>query len=582
MNEEKEPRAGLTGGDAGQETDARQQTEAAGERPESPAPESEKKENPERTETEKAEAQAPGERTEKAGDAAEGEPGEDRPGKEKKERGAFFKSSRFRHGSVSTAFTAVFLAVIVLVNVLVGILGERFPSVNLDLTQGKSNSLTEEGAKAVDSVKIPTEIYVLATKQQVESDSLYSSQGIRYSQVGSLLAKIAERNPKIKVEYVDLDKNPTFAADYKNDSLAVGDVLVKTDKRYRVLAYTDLFNVQYSQDYSSSQVYSNVEGALVSALGAATSDKLPVVAFDTGHEEQQDMSAYQELLKNNSFETKEFNLLTDAIPENTQMIVLAQPNRDYTDEEIKKLSDFLGSKALAGDRSLMVTFYPGEAETPKLATFLEEWGIQVPRSVVVESDQSKFIANNPSYILSDIQSDLPLRATGDGSPVDYGYFITPQSNPIKILFDAKGNKSTHSLAKSSDSCYVVTSETKSAENLPKAASNTAVLSQDTMKNGDESYRANVIAVGSSMAFSDGIVNSGTFGNGKYMVDLTKYATGTADSSSQANLSAKPLNSTDITMTAEVSTFLGLGVFILLIPLAIAAAGIVVFNKRRHL
>ena len=81
---------------------------------------------------------------------------------------------------------------------------------------------------------------------------------------------------------------------------------------------------------------------------------------------------------------------------------------------------------------------------------------------------------------------------------------------------------------------------------------------------------------------DGIVNAGTFGNGKYMVDLSKYATGTSDSASVANIAAKPLNAQDITMTSAVSSFLGLGVFVLLIPLAVAAAGIVVYRKRRNL
>lgn len=560
MNDEKEPRGRLP--------------EDGAEREESPAAE-QKQGDPEREEKRSAE---PG----KAAETAENPEKDRNPEDEKKGRGAFFKSSRFRHGSVSTAFTAGFLAAVILLNVLVGVLSDRFPSVNLDLTQGGANSLSAAGAKVVDSVKIPANVYVLATRQQVESDSLYADSGVKYSRVGSLLSKIAERNPKITVEYVDLDKNPTFAENYKNDNLAAGDVVVKTQKRYRVLTYTDLFDVQYGSDSTTpTQVTSNVEGALASAFSAVVSDKLPVVAFETGHDEQQDMSAYKKLLENNSFETKDFNLLTDKIPENAQMVVLACPTRDYTDEEIKKLSDFLGSKSVAGDRSLMATFYPSQAETPKLATFLEEWGLAVPRSVVVESDQSKFIANNPSYLLSDIQSDLPLRGDG-GSGTDYGYFFTPQSNPVDILFPSKGSRRTYSLAKSSDTCYVVNNSTKSTENLPKAASNTAALSQDTVKSGGKSYKANVIAIGSSGLFSDGIVNAGTFGNGKYMVDLARYATGAADSAAVTNIPPKPVNAKDITMTSAVSSFLGLGVFVFLIPLSIAAAGIVVFHKRRNL
>lgn len=570
MNQEKDPRTGasLPEEDSEKEAEVRKDSAKTEKQQESPAPEQDGGTDQKRTE-------------EKSG-APSHEKKEEKKSRNRKKRQDFLKSSRFRHGSISTAFTVGFIIVVVLANLLVGTLVSRFPSINLDLTKNGSNTLSSAGVQVVDKVNLPTEIYVCATKQQVEGDQLYSDYGIKYSQVGSLLAKIAERNSKIKVEYVDLDKNPTFAAEYKSDNLASGDVVVKTEKRYRVLTYSDLFNIQYSSDYTSSQVYSNVEGALDSALNAVISDKLPVIAFDTGHSEQQDMTAFQKLLDNNSFETKTFNLLTDQIPSNTQMIVLGQPARDYTDDEIKKLSDFLSSKTLSGDRSLMVTFSPSQSAMPKLSAFLQEWGIQVPQAVIAESDQSKFISSNPTYILSDIQSDLTLKKTSDGSSPDYGYFVTPQSSPIKLLYQTKGGRQTYSLAKSSDTCYLVDSSTKSTDNLPKQSSNTAALCQESVKSGTASYHANVIAVGSSMLFADGVINSSAFGNGTYMVDLAKYATGTSDSSTEVQLTAKPLNATDISMTSQVSTFLGIGVFIFLIPLIVAIAGITVYRKRRNL
>ena len=575
MNQEKDPRTGALLPEEespAENTAAGAESEAAEETKKSAAPQN-AEETAEKTSEEtgdKEETEKPDEEKKKSAKKPE------------KSRSDYFRSNKFRHGSISTAFTAGFIAVVVLLNLLVGILGERFPSVNLDLTKSGSNSLSTAGLKVVDKVGLATNIYVCGTKQQVDNDQIDSDQGMKYSQVGSLLSKIAERNPKITVEYVDLDKNPTFASEYKNDSITTGDVVVKTEKRYRVLTYSDLFNIQYSQDYSSSQVYSNVEGALVSALNAVMSDKLPVVAFDTGHAEKQDMTAFKKLLDNNSFETKDFNIMTDKIPDNAQMIVLSEPTKDYTDDEIKKLSDFLGSTTLAGDRSLMVTFAPSQAAMPKLATFLEEWGIQVPASVIVESDQSKFISSNPADLLSDIQSSLQLKSSSDGSQPDYGYFVTPQSSPIDLLFETKGGKTTYSLAKSSATCYLVDSSTKSTDNLPKQASNTATLTQESVKNGDKTYNSSVIAVGSSSLFTDGVINSSAFGNGTYMVDLAKYVTGTSDSSTQVQISAKPLNATDITATAQVSTFLGLGVFMLLIPLIIVVLGIWVYHKRRHL
>ena len=43
------------------------------------------------------------------------------------------------------------------------------------------------------------------------------------------------------------------------------------------------------------------------------------------------------MLTSSNFETQEINLLTDEIPENAQLFVLATPATDYTQDEIEKL-----------------------------------------------------------------------------------------------------------------------------------------------------------------------------------------------------------------------------------------------------
>ena len=490
----------------------------------------------------------------------------------------YTSSAKFRHGGISTAFTAGFIIVVILINVIVGVLGEKYPSMNMDLTKGNTNSLSQQSLDVVAKVKVPTNIYILATEAQTKGDQLLTEYGIKYSQVGALAAKMAEKNSNIKVSYIDLDKDPTFANTYKADKIVAGDVIIKTDKRYRVLAYTDLFDVQYSQDGSSSNTYSMVDSALASGLNSAIADTVSIAAFDTGHSEQMDSTTYKKLLGNNSFDTKDVNLLTEAIPDKTQLLVLGCPTSDYTEAEIKKLDAFLSNTALAGDRSLMITFNPNQAEMPNLSTFLKEWGIEVPQAVVVESDKTKYYNDNASYILSNVQTTLSLT----GKSTDYGYFTTPQSNPINLLFETKGTKTTYSLAKTNDTSYLVDANTKQDETPKKAAQNTAVLSQDTVKSGAKEYKANVIALGSTLMFNSEILSANTFGNSKYMVDLSKYATGTTSEAAAITTTQVQTNVADITLSTQMSTLLGLGVFTILIPLLIAIAGIWVYQKRRHL
>ena len=94
----------------------------------SPAPE---------TSAEKPAASAP-EADENAEEEPDGWQEPEKPGKKR-----FFQTTRFRRGGVSAVFTAGFLAIIILLNVIVSILGDRFPSMNVDLSTGNSNTLSE-------------------------------------------------------------------------------------------------------------------------------------------------------------------------------------------------------------------------------------------------------------------------------------------------------------------------------------------------------------------------------------------------------------------------------------------------------
>jgi hypothetical protein len=525
---------------------------------------------------------------EPAAQAAESKPAESAGESDKKQaasapkKAPFYKKQKFRHGSAATAFTAVFIAAVVLLNVVVGMLSDRFPSMNADLTKTGSNSLSEEAGKIVDKVKIPVTVTICATRQQVESNQVQSESGASgydYSQVGTIAEKIAERNPKIKVEYRDLDKNPDFASKYKSDGLQAGSVVVSSDKRHRALSLDgDLFQQQYSSDYTSSTTLSNVDSAFASALNAVISDVLPIAAFDTGHSEKMDVTTVKKVLQNNGFETKDFNLITDKVPAKAQLVILGCPTKDYTDEEITKLENFLKDQSLAGDRSLLVTASPGEPSLPKFASFLEEWGLKAQTdTAVLETDAQKYAANNPLYLLGEVQSDLDL----GGSKSGYDFFFVPNACPVTTTFENNNSRTTYTLVKSSETAYLYKDE-KSAQNPQTAAQSMAALSQQSVQAGGKARRANVMLFGSTMMFSAGAIDSSTFSNGSYFVDLTRYGTGLSGTDTKVETQSTVLNPQDILMNAAQARFLGLGIFTLLIPLAVAVAGIVVHHKRRAL
>lgn len=97
---------------------------------------------------EKAEAEAEAGETDGSADGEEPDK-KDKEGEKPSEKIKKFRRDlrRLRYGGMATATTAVAIAVVVLINVIAGILNERFP-FNIDLTPDKLFTLSEGTARS--------------------------------------------------------------------------------------------------------------------------------------------------------------------------------------------------------------------------------------------------------------------------------------------------------------------------------------------------------------------------------------------------------------------------------------------------
>ena len=300
-------------------------------------------------------------------------------------------------------------------------------------------------------------------------------------------------------------------------------------------------------------------------------------AFDTGHSEMLDMSSYKDLLSDNNFDTVDFNLLTEEIPEDAQIIVLGVPSTDLTSEEVEKLNTYLNDTSSSVDRSVLIVSYPGQGELPTLNSYLGEWGMSVTPSEVLEGDSKSYI-QSPDMIIATVSDELDL-----DSESSYGYIVSPQTNPVEILWEGRNSVSTYPLLTTSSSAYLYDITTGEEQTDTAGTYNLAAAGVKMIKGEDGSYfNANVIVVGSAYLFNSMFTSSSTYSNGQYIADLSRYATGTTGSSTAIYSTPTQTITYDITMSGAQIIFLGLVVFAVLIPLAFLITGIVVFFRRRHL
>jgi ABC-2 type transport system permease protein len=136
--------------------------------------------------------------------------------------------------------------------------------------------------------------------------------------------------------------------------------------------------------------------------------------------------------------------------------------------------------------------------------------------------------------------------------------------------------------KSTSSSIVAKTDSTSTANATKQASTVVALSTESVKSGSDTFYANVILSGSTMMFSSTYLNATVLGNSQYLTDLSRYATGTTDAATSVVTTKRQLYAADITVTESTVRWIGVGLFTILLPLAVAVAGIIVFRRRRTL
>ncbi|WP_099205023.1 Gldg family protein [Scatolibacter rhodanostii] len=491
-----------------------------------------------------------------------------------KSKPSFLKSTKFKHGTSSVIMTVVFLCIIIVVNILASVLTDRFPSLNIDLTSQKINTLSEDAVEIAKSVQTDTQIIILASEDN--ADQLLNSGDMQYSQVITLAKKLQEVNSKIQVSFVDLDTNPQFTQEYSEYSLSTGSVIVKSNKRIKVLApMVDLFSATQNQQTGGYDYTSKVDGALANALSLVNLEKVPTMAVANGHEEllvSTARAAFDKNLSDRGIDVVEFNIMTDDIPENADIIMIPTPSTDYTEAEITKLRTFLSDETAENSRSILYTADYSQPTMPTLESFLEEWGVKLQKAVVVETNTDHVLPGGDASIIF-VNSSSELLSKNS-----YSYLVAPVAAPMELLFSGNDSISTTALWTSYDSTYVM--ENEDSDTSKTDAYPVATMSTKAVKKNGEYVNENVIVFSSSVAFTDNFINSSTFANKQFFTDLFSNLTGS--DMSQVYIAPVTVNQYDIAASASVMNILGFGVFTVAIPLVIIAFGLVIFLRRRHL
>lgn len=535
---------------------------------------------------------------------------------------------KLKYGGIATAVTVIFVAVVVLLNVVVAQVCKRNPDAVLDLTTANLYEISDDTVDYIKNLDQDVEIAISSEESTFQSDKYYKM-------ISETISKYQGYSDHISVTYFDTTKDPDILSKYQDlyaGDISSNQIIVTSGDRIKVYSLTDMFEIDQDKYQSYYYGYASLsdcitgfkgEQTLTTAIMNVTDSNPKSVAvitksngnyiFSATQANAYAVTAMENLLNDNGYDVKELDMVNDTLDAETyDIVVLPAPANDLTMDAIKKLQDFLQNGGNLGKQLIYVADYT-QSVTPNLDAFLKDWNLQVDSSYVREDDNNR---NQTVQIVASAGKGLiaPIVSLGDSE--NYGGnlansslpIVAPLARPIQKLPSNNG-RVVYSLLQSSDTSYAypLTQQASSGEDTTESASeesqeateattteaaattsfdtdsavrgaNTVMaLSQSQQSTGSDLIESDVIVLGSMAMMDYYLTQDSSYNNAEYFIGVLNSVCGKEDS---IVIASKDMTATSISATqTQLVTLRTIVVF--LIPLAVAAAGIVVFLRRRN-
>lgn len=450
---------------------------------------------------------------------------------------------------LNSAVTATL--VIAIVGVL-NFMSARYP-FKADLTKNRANTLAEQTVKLVKGLNREVKATLFAKMQQKE-------------QLRPLLENYKALNPKFELDFVDPDREPTRA------------------KQVGIKKYGTLHLAAGGRDAKVEEV---TEEKITNALIKLLKDRTPTLCSITGHgeksfasQEAEGYSAVKKSLSEQSYETKDLNLVQEAkdgkIPETCDAIAVLGPTKSFFDPEVKMVSDYLanGGRAIF---ALDLNVRGGEF-APELFPVLKAWFVKADWGVIVDPLSRMLGVDAAVPIVATYSKEHPI--TRDFQPNSF----FPFARPLEVLPGAPAELKTSWIAQTTPKSWAVTDpkqlasgEVKFTEGKDRAGPLTVAIAVEGKQKDSKAPRATRIVAFATSHFATN--NYSRFGgNLDFFLNAASWL---MEDESLISIRAREDESSKIELSQKAGTTV-FYVTVVLIPLLIAISGLVIWLRRRKL
>lgn len=476
-----------------------------------------------------------------------------------------FKLNRqAKAGTYTTLVTLVLLAVLVVVNLVVGALPSQYTVI--DTSAYALYTLSESTETSVKAINEPITFYYITNA---------SSEDV---QLTTFLERFTSLNSMITIKKVDPTTHPTFLDQYTTSEVSENSLVIESERRYKVVDYAEIYveDVDYYSYLMSggTEGYSlsfNGEGAIVSALDFVTTDKLPTLYTLTGHGETTMPDNFSTQLKNANVAVESLSLLTlTELPEDADCVMINTPTSDISEHEAELLLAYME----AGGHLFLLTDYRYDpAQYPNLTSVTSHYGVTGNKGVVMEGDSRNYY-QYPYYIVP----TTTAHAITSTLMAENKYAFITAAHGLTVEENVRSSLKVTALFTTSEKAYlsevqgnqVSTAKPEGAEERSYAL---AVAASEEVSGGT----AKLVWLSGSQMMSDVTNQMVSGGNYEYLQEMVDWM---CEREQIVTVPALTIEEPMLIVSDAAANLWGV-IFIAIIPLIIVVAGFVYWLRRRR-
>lgn len=469
-----------------------------------------------------------------------------------------FQTTGTKQGSFSIGVTAIVIAIVVVANMIIGQLPEKYR--NIDVSSTKIYEISDTSKDLLKELDHKVTLTVLAVKDETDD------------RITTFLSKYAGLSKNVSVKWIDPVLHPSALTENNAEKDTIVVKCEDTGKSTTV-AFSDIIVQDMSSYYytgSASESEFDGEGQLTSAINYVISDASQTVYRTSGHGESTFSTTISDLMKKNNYNVEELNLVMNTeIPDDCDLLMMYAPTNDLSQEEADVMKNYLKS----GGKVMLILGDTTSEQLPNLMGILSDYGMKEADGYI--ADPKRCYQGNAYYLFPQLSVSGDL-ANGISSQM----VLLVNTHGLELSDPARDTISVNAFMSTTNNAYAVTEDAQTEGSYTLGAVATESISKDDAEDENSTDDSETLESRLTVISSASMIDSQITDAFTTLENTTLFMNAvTANFDGVKNISIEPKSLSVEYNTVKHSGFLSLLV-IFGVPIVLLIGGFSVWYRRR--